>query len=278
MAAQIPLNDLGGAAYGVLGPAVAGGPNTAALANQLIQPGAVTPYAAAAGPPAALPDLAALHLRAPEAARLVNAPGGGDQWTTAFNTAQQLGEYMNNANYIAGKSNEFRTQMVGRLRDIYQRILSIRGRVGPMQAQANAAAAAQTALVDLINTVNQAGQLDPQQGQAMADLAQELQGINIAQMLNGLVAEINALATDVGIVVANDRGPGDVGPVPLAGGRKKKKKGKKTRKKQKGGYKFTRAAISRRSLRMSRRKSHSRKHKKHKKRKRTKRRRHRRRR
>ena len=60
--------------------------------------------------------------------------------------------------------------------------------------------------------------------------------------------------------------------------RKKKKKGKKTRKKQKGGYKFTRAAISRRSLRMSRRKSHSRKHKKHKKRKRTKRRRHRRRR
>ena len=70
MAAQIPLNDLGGAAYGVLGPAVAGGQNTAALANQLNQPGAVTPYVAAAGPPPALATLAALNLRPPEAARL----------------------------------------------------------------------------------------------------------------------------------------------------------------------------------------------------------------
>ena len=126
----------------------------------------------------------------------------------------------------------------------------------------------------MINAVNAQGYIDPQQAQAMADLANQLQHVDIPAMMAGLIGEINSIAAAVGVAVGN-RDPGDTGPVPLVGGRRKKKAKKTRRKKKKGGYKFTRAAISRRSLRQSRRKSLRSKHKKrkrtrkHKKRKRT---------
>ena len=82
------------------------------------------------------------------------------------------------------------------------------------------------------------------------------------------MGEINQIANTVGVVLGN-RNANDQGPVPLAGGRRKGKKAKKSRKKKKkhkGGFKYTRIANSRRSLRMTRRKSirHKKHHKKRK--------------
>jgi hypothetical protein len=123
----------------------------------------------------------------------------------------------------------------------------------------------------LIDAVNAQGYIGPQQAQAMADLAAQLQNIDIPRMMAGLIGEVNALAGAVGVAAGN-RNANDQGPIPLVGGRRKRKKGKKSRKKKKkhkGGFKYTRIANSRRSLRMTRRKSL--RHKKHhKKRKRTK--------
>jgi len=197
-----------------------------------------------------------------------------------LNQSQEQGtQYIQNSNFIAGKANTFREIAVIRLREIYGRLLSI----GALAGNAGAAtAAAQAALVELINAVNTQGYIQPQQAQAMADLAAQLNQINIPQMMAGVVGEINDIAAAVGVLRDEDRVADDAGSIPLVGGRKKKakntrkKQAKKTRKKKKGGYKFTHAAISRRSLRQSRRKSLSRqhtKHKKHKKRKQTKRRR-----
>lgn len=264
-AAAIPNVNPGGLPYlipGVPGPYASADPVTDALANQLNQPGAVTPYAAPAGPTAARANLAALGLNpaGPQPGEVpVGTPGGTDAWQLAIQNAELGANYIQNSNYVAGKANEFREVAVIRLREIYGRLLSIGAQAGPAAA---AAGQAQEALVELINAVNAQGYIDPQQAQAMADLADQLQNVDIPQMMAGLIGEINSIAQAVGVVVGN-RDPGDTGPIPLVGGRKKK--AKKTRgKKKKGGYKFTRAAISRRSLRQSRRKSLRGKHKKHK--------------
>jgi len=280
-AAAIPAANPGGVPYLLPLPALGpyGAPDlvTDALANQLNQPGAVTPYAAPAALPAARANLAALGLNpaGPQPAAVpVGTPGGTDAWQLAIQNAELGANYIQNSNYVAGKANEFREVAVIRLREIYGRLLSISAQAALIGPAAAAAAQAQAALVDLINAVNAQGYIDPQQAQAMADLAEQLQHVDIPQMMAGLIGEINAIAQAVGVVVGN-RDPGDTGPVPLQGGRRKKKAKKTCRKKHKGGYKFTRAAISRRSLRQSRRKSLRSKHKKrkrtrkHKKRKRT---------
>ncbi len=243
-----------GDAYPILaGPLPDGGPGTAALAQALNIPGAYTEYAAAGAMPDGMATSAALGIPAP------GLPGGPnaapinanrDPWVAAFQKARLLNAYINNANFVAGKSNQFRTEMVGRLRQIYFRLITMATVAGPAVANA---AQAQAALVALINEVNVAGQMDPQQAQAMADLANQLQQINIPRMMSGLVAEINALAAALGVnaenLVAQDNAP-----VPLAGGRKKTQ-----RRKHKGGFKFTRMANSKRSLRMATRKRKSRK-------------------
>lgn len=264
-AAAIPNANPVGLPYlipgGVPGPYAPADPVTDALANQLNQPGAVTPYAAPAGPTAAA-NLAALGLNpsGPQPAAVpVGTPGDTDAWQLAIQNAELGANYIQNSNYVAGKANEFREVAVIRLREIYGRLLSIGAQAGPAAA---AAGQAQEALVELINAVNAQGYIDPQQAQAMADLAEQLQNVDIPQMMAGLIGEINSIAQAVG-VVADNRDPGDTGPIPLVGGRKKKAK-KTRRKKKKGGYKFTRAAISRRSLRQSRRKSLRGKHKKRK--------------
>ena len=271
-AAAIPANNLGGVPYALPLPALPGyagaDPAVDPLANALNQPGAVTPYAAAAGPNAARANLAALNLnqaQALPAAVPAGVPGGMDAWQLAIQNAQLGADYLQNSNYVAGKANEFRTVAVQRLREIYGRLLSIQDQVAVIGPAAAAAANAQAALVELIDAVNAQGYIDPQQAQAMADLAAALQGIDIPQMMAGLLGELNAIAGAVGVALAN-RNAADVAPVPLVGGRRKRKKGKKTRrKKHKGGFKYTRLARSRRSLRMSRRKSLRRQHKKHKK-------------
>ena len=221
--------------------------------------------------PAARANLAALGLNpaGPQPAAVpAGTPGGTDAWQLAMQNAALGANYIQNSNYVAGKANEFREVAVIRLREIYGRLLSIGAQAARIGPAAAAAAQAQEALVDLINAVNAQGYIDPQQAQAMADLAEQLQNVDIPRMMAGLIGEINAIAQSVGVVVGN-RDPGDTGPVPLAGGRRKRKKGKKTRrkkKKHKGGFKYSRIANSRRSLRMTRRKSlrHKKHHKKHK--------------
>ena len=271
-AAAIPANNLGGVPYALPLPALPGyavaDPAVDPLANALTQAGAVTPYAAPTAP-VAVANLAALNLPpgvAP-AALPAGVPGGMDAWQLAIQNAQLGANYLQNSNYVAGKANEFRTVAVQRLREIYGRLLSIQDQVAVIGPAAAAAANAQAALVELIDAVNAQGYIDPQQAQAMADLAAALQGVDIPQMMAGLLGELNAIAGAVGVALAN-RNAADVAPVPLVGGRRKRKKGKKTRrkkKKHKGGFKYTRLARSRRSLRMSRRKSLRRQHKKHKK-------------
>ena len=199
------------------------------------------------------------------AALPAGTPGGTDAWQLAIQNAQLGHDYIENSNFVADKANEFRRGVVVRLREIYARLLSISDRAQTMGPAAMAAANAQAALVELINEVNRSG-MTPQQGQAMADLAAQLNLIDIPQMMAGLIGEINAIAATVGVNIGN-RNAGDVAPVPLGGGGRKKKAKRTRRKKKKGGYKFTRAAISRRSLRQSRRKSLSKG--KYKKRKRT---------
>ena len=249
-------------------------PTVDPLVNALNQPGAVTPYAAPAGPNAARPTEASLALNpaGPQPAAVpAGTPGGMDAWQLAIQNAQLGANYLQNSNYVAEKANEFRTVAVQRLREIYGRLLSIQDQVAVMGPAAAAAGNAQAALVELIDAVNAQGYIDPQQAQAMADLATALQGVDIPRMMAGLMGEINQIANTVGVVLGN-RNANDQGPVPLAGGRRKRKKAKKSRKKKKkhkGGFKYTRIANSRRSLRMTRRKSL--RHKTHhKKRKRTK--------
>jgi len=194
-----------------------------------------------------------------------------DPWQMAIQNAQLGANYLQNSNYVAGKANEFRTVAVERLREIYGRLLSIQDEVAVMQQAAGAAGNAQAALVELIDAVNAQGYIEPQQAQAMEDLATQLQGIDIPLMMAGLMGEVNAIAGAVGVAAGPPRraNAADQGPIPLVGGRRKRKKGKKTRrkkKKHKGGFKYSRIANSRRSLRMTRRKSlrHKKHHKKHK--------------
>ena len=200
----------------------------------------------------------------------------------AMEVALRGTDYLQNANITAGKANQFREVAVERLRTIFYRLQSINAIVAQIQQGAGAAqqaqqiaAQAQQALVDLINAVTSQGFISQNQADAMADLASRLTDLNIPQMMAGLVQQINNLSYILrnelqapGGVVAPDAIP----PLLMIGGRRRrKKKAKKTRrKKKKGGYKFTRAAISRRSLRQSRRKSLSRQHTKHKKHKRRK--------
>ena len=199
-------------------------------------------------------------------------------YQTAMEVALRSTDYLQNANVTANKANEFREVAVERLRTIFNRLQSINAIVAQIQQGAGAAQQAQQmaqqaqqALVDLINAVNSQGYINQNQADAMADLASQLTQLNIPQMMAGLVQQINNLSHILrnelqapGGLVAPDAIP----PLLMIGGRRRKKKAKKTRrKKKKGGYKFTRAAISRRSLRQSRRKSLSRQHTKHKRRK-----------
>jgi len=234
--------------------------------------------AAGLGPTAQLPPFVA----APAAGGvpLAFAAGGlgANDYQDALEKVHYLQGYMNNSRDVGRKLAEFRDYALQRLRQIVVRLQSI-GQI------AGAGAQAQASLVQLIQQINAAGGPTQAQAQAMADLAAEMQAVDIPAEIEALVTEVNNLAQGLGAQAANPGPPAtgiqggvpaDTGanapPFPLAGGRRKRKKGKKSRKKKKkhkGGFKYTRIANSRRSLRMTRRKSL--RHKKHhKKRKRTK--------
>jgi len=295
-----PIADLGGDPANPTPLPVAGlgiDPNAQPLVGNLVNVGpgggALVPVTGAnpqsapvipaqgAGPAFTPAQTQAMTNAAPASVQQEMANANKTPYQTAMEVALRSTDYLQNANVTATKANEFREVAVERLRTIFNRLQSINAIVANMQQGAAAAAnaqqiaqQAQQALIDLINAVNSQGFISQNQADAMADLASQLSQLNIPQMMAGLVQQINNLSYILrnelqaqGGVVAPDAIP----PLLMIGGRRRrKKKAKRTRKKKKGGYKFTRAAISRRSLRQSRRKSLSRQHTKHKKHKRRK--------
>ena len=225
---------------------------TAALGTPLPAAGPVTMPVAVPPLPPPIATTAALGLTGvgPHFAPVPAGVAGGDSWVAAYNKARRLQAYMNNSVQVGEKANEFRTLMVDRLRGIYWRLQSI-------QAAAGAANQAQQALITLVDTINAAGGPTAAQNAAMHDLAAELQNIDIPNMITGLVNEINNLANQVGLV-AGQKVANDTAAIPMTGGRRRRKKKSRKKGKRKGGYKFTRAANSRRSLRMKTRKRRSR--------------------
>ena len=290
-----PIADLGGDPANPTPLPVAGlgiDPNAQPLVGNLVNVGpgggALVPVTGAnpqsapvipaqgAGPAFTPAQTQAMTNAAPASVQQEMANANKTPYQTAMEVALRSTDYLQNANVTATKANEFREVAVERLRTIFNRLQSINAIVANMQQGAAAAAnaqqiaqQAQQALIDLINVVNSQGFINQNQADAMADLASQLSQLNIPQMMAGLVQQINNLSHILrnelqapGGVVAPDAVP----PLLMIGGRRRrKKKAKKTRrKKKKGGYKFTRAAISRRSLRQSRRKSLRSKHKKRK--------------
>ena len=250
----VPANQNNPATGTPLGPGFVAGAGavtgTAALGTPLPAAGPVTAPVAIPPLAPAIASTAALGLTGvgPHFAAVPGTVAGGDSWVAAYNKASRLQAYMNNSVQVGEKANEFRTLMVDRLRGIYWRLQSI-------QAAAGAANQAQQALITLVDVINAAGGPTVAQNAAMHDLAAELQNIDIPNMITGLVNEINNLANQVGLV-AGQKVANDTSLIPMTGGRRRRKK-KKSRK-RKGGYKFTRAANSRRSLRMKTRKRRSR--------------------
>jgi len=216
---------------------------------------------------------------------LAFAAGGLNQgdYGRALEKVHYLRGYMTNSRDVGRQLADFRDFALQRLRQIVVRLQSI-GQI------AGAGAAAQTSLVQLIQDINNAGGPTRAQAQAMADLAAEMRRVDIPAEIEALVTEVNNLAQGLNAQADDPNAAPPTGiqggvqadtganapPYNLGGGRRKRKKGKKTRrkkKKHKGGFKYSRIANSRRSLRMTRRKSlrHKKHHKKHnKKHKRTK--------
>jgi len=269
---QPPLTGPGLAApYAVINDA--GAPLGTPLAPNAPAPGVRVAVVA----PAAGADLAAIGLPAvgqPNAPLAVPGHPNMDPWAAAMSNAQLGLGTVRNSNFIAEKANAMRRLFFERAQEIYQRLVTIRQTAAPLRAQAQAAAQARTALVELIDAVNAQGYIDPNQAAALHDLAEELNNLDIQGIINALIGEINQIGDAVGLVQqpANPAGfpanANDQAANPLVGGRRKRKKGKKTRrkkKKHKGGFKYSRIANSRRSLRMTRRKSlrHKKHHKKH---------------
>jgi len=256
-----------GGAAALAAPATGFGPNTAAIAGLPAPPLApvAVPVGNALAPPGA-PTLAALGLT-PATPGLAPAPAagyaGGDAYTAAWQKLNLLNSATQNNNLISDKANEFREIVIGRLRQIFYRIRTL-------QMLAGGAGAASGALVEILNAINANG-YTAAQATALEQLAADLQNLDLNQSMQSLVFEVNALAQGLGLTPAQmanvGNAPLDAGDTTggvLSGGRKRKKR-KKTRRK-KGGFKFTRMANSKRSLRMSRRKSLSKPRKKRKKR------------
>lgn len=227
--------------------------------------------AAGLGPQVQLPQF--VPVAAQNGVPLTFAAGGLGQtaYRDALEKVHYLQGYMDDSRDVGRKLAEFRDYALQRLRQIVVRLQSI-------SVLAGAGGQAQASLVQLIQQINAAGGPTRAQAEAMANLAAEMQAVNIPVEIEALVTEVNNLAQALN-AQANNAGPpptgvqggvgADVVPFPLRGGRRKRKKGKKTRrkkKKHKGGFKYSRIANSRRSLRMTRRKSlrHKKHHKKHK--------------
>jgi hypothetical protein len=174
----------------------------------------------------------------------VATPLAGNALDDVWNKIRRVDGYMADSREVSVFAEQFRTVVLDRLRKIFIRLQTITGRV---QGQAGAA----EALALLVNEIVQTNGITRAQAQRMQDVADNLDGLNIQNELLGLMQVVNQLSRQIGLT--NPVGD-NAGPVNMTGGGKKKRK--------KGGYKFTRAAISRRSLRMKTRKLKSIKQKK----------------
>ena len=107
-APAIPANNPAGVPYVLPLPALpayaAADPVEAPLVNPLQPAGAVTPYAAPAGPNAARPTEASLALNpaGPQPVAVpAGTPGGMDAWQLAIQNAQLGANYLQNSNNVA---------------------------------------------------------------------------------------------------------------------------------------------------------------------------------
>ena len=179
-------------------------------------------------------------------------PIAGNALEDVWNKIRRVDGYVQDSTAVATFAEQFRTVVLDRLRKIFLRLQTITGRV---QGQAGAA----EALAQLVNAMVLNNGITQAQAQQMQDVADNLDGLNIREELLGLMQVVNELSRQIGLADP----PGDgAGALNMTGGRKRRRK--KHKKRKKGGYKFTRAAISRRSLRMKTRKLKSLTHKKSK--------------
>lgn len=179
-------------------------------------------------------------------------PVVGNALDDVWNKIRRVDGYIQDSTAVATFAEQFRTVVLDRLRKIFIRLQTITGRV---QGQAGAA----EALALLVNAIVANNGVTQAQAQQMQDVADNLAGLNIQEELLGLMQVVNELSRQIGL--ADPTGDG-TGALNMTGGRKGRRK--KHKKRKKGGYKFTRAAISRRSLRMKTRKLKSLTHKKSK--------------
>ena len=195
------------------------------------------------------------------------APLGAGDFQSALNKVSRLQDYMQNSEDVATKAREFRTILLNRLRQVYWRLRTLNNAAGVQHRAA-------LSLVALVQQINAAGGPTADQAAAMDQLQGELAGLNLGEETSGILGAVNELAQALGLggpapPAAAPGGPlhvDDTAPFPMTGAGRgnKRKTHKKHKKRKKGGYKFTRAAISRRSLRMKTRKLKSLTHKKSK--------------
>ncbi len=244
----IPVN----AGLGALGP-------DAAMAAPALAPAAVVdaPVPVADGVAA---DYRGADIPAATMAAAGLAPLGVGDFQTALNKVSRLQDYMQHSEDVATKAREFRTILLNRLRQVYWRLRTLNNAAGVQHRAA-------LSLVALVQQINAAGGPTADQAAAMDQLQGELAGLRLDEETSGILGAVNQLAQALGLPGPAAPGAAPGGPLhandaaawPMAGGRRKKHK-----KRKKGGYKFTRAAISRRSLRMKTRKLKSLTHKKSK--------------
>ena len=191
------------------------------------------------------------------------APLGAGDFQNALNKVSRLQNYMQHSEDVATKAREFRTILLNRFRQVYWRLRTLNNAAGVQHRAA-------LSLVALVQQINAAGGPTADQASAMDQLQGELAGLRLGEETSGIFGAVNDLAQALGLPgpgapAAAPGGPlhaNDTAVFPMAGGRRNKRK--KHKKRKKGGYKFTRAAISRRSLRMKTRKLKSLTHKKSK--------------
>ena len=192
------------------------------------------------------------------------APLGAGDFQSALNKVSRLQDYMQHSEDVATKAREFRTILLNRLRQVYWRLRTLNNAAGVQHRAA-------LSLVALVQQINNAGGPTADQAAAMDQLQGELAGLNLGEETSGILGAVNELAQALGLggpapPAAAPGGPlhaNDAAPFPMTGAGRRNKH-KKHKKRKKGGYKFTRAAISRRSLRMKTRKLKSLTHKKSK--------------
>ena len=232
-----------------------------------------------------LPNMEALQLPAdargdgPNAMNPVPGDDDADPWTTALNTARNLNNYIHNSLYSTLKGQQLNSLSLRKLERIYWRIRSLQSKFRALDGAVQASVETQRALIGITNLLNAGEIITPELAQNMSAAAARMrdEGQELQNSWSAAQNELNRLATAMNLQnadrIADDTapiplviGPDDDAPAPgpapgpapdpeagdMRGGRKKQRRTK--HKRRKGGFKFTRAANSKRSLRMATRK------------------------